>query len=76
MNSIARRIRRLENLALRYRAESGPNPVDVLMERRRKCAIAEGRKPEPDRPPTRWIDSNGRCLSLAEILLENRRIRV
>lgn len=73
MNSIARRIRRLENLHLRCRGESGPNLVEVLLGRMRKRRLAQGREPETDRSPGRLVDASGRCLSIAEILLENRK---
>src|SRR2546428_1944652 len=36
------------------RAETGPDLVAILLARRRKRAIAEGREPEPDRPPERF----------------------
>jgi hypothetical protein len=57
MNTIARRIKRLEDREFRSRAEQGPNLVAILLERRRKRAIADGREPEPDRPPGRLTDS-------------------
>ncbi len=75
MKAIARRIKRLEDFELQNRPESELSLVDVVLERRRKRAIAEGREPEPDPPPKRAIDSSGRALSLADILLQNRRTR-
>jgi hypothetical protein len=73
MNTIARRIKRLEDREFRSRAEQGPNLAAILLEQRRKRAIAEGREPEPDRPPGRLTDSSGRRLSLADVLLQNRK---
>ena len=74
MNSIARRIKRLENLEVRQRAESGPDLVAIILERRRKRAIAQGREPEPERSPERsperLLDSNGRRFSLADVMLQ------
>jgi hypothetical protein len=75
MNAIARRLRRLEELEFQHRAELGPSPGAILLERRRKRAIAEGREPEPDPPPGRLIDSRGRPLSLADVLLQHRKNR-
>ena len=69
---IARRLRRLEELEFQYREEAGPDLVAILLERRRKRAIAEGREPEPD---PRLIDSRGRPLSLADVLLQHRKNR-
>ena len=69
-NSFARRLRKLEALEFQYRAELGPSPAAILLERRRKHAIAEGRVPEPDRPLGNLIDSKGRPLSLANVLLQ------
>jgi hypothetical protein len=75
MNAIARRIKRLEDLEVQQQAESGPDLVAIILERRRKRAIAEGRVPEPDRPPGNLIDSKGRPLSLANVLLQRREKR-
>jgi hypothetical protein len=72
MNAIARRLRRLEELEFQHRAEPGPSSAAILLERRRKHTIAEGREPEPDRPPGRFMDSRGRPLSLADVLLQRR----
>ena len=49
-NAIARRLRRLEELEFQHRAEPGSSLVAILLERRRKRAIADGREPEPDPP--------------------------
>ena len=70
MNAIARRLRRLEKLEFQHRAEPGPSLAAILLERRQRYAIAEGREPEPDRPPGRVMDSRGRLLSLADVLLQ------
>ena len=72
MNAIARRLRKLEELQFQHRAEPGPSLAAILLERRRKRAIAEGREPEPD---PRLIDSRGRPLSLADVLLQHRKNR-
>jgi hypothetical protein len=75
-NAIARRLRRLEELEFQqHRAEPGPSLAAILLERRRKRAIAEGREPEPDRPAGRFLDSRGRPLSLADVLLQSREKR-
>jgi hypothetical protein len=73
MNAIARRLRNLEELQFQHRAEPGPSLAAIMLERRRKSAIAEGREPEPDRLPGRFMDSRGRLLSLADVLLQRRR---
>src|SRR5512147_2920236 len=73
MKSIARRIARLEERALRQRQEAEPSPAEILLERRRKHALAEGREPEPDREFRVHLDGKGRRLSLADILLMGRR---
>ena len=72
MNEIARRLRKLEELQFQHRAEPGPSLAAILLERRRKRAIAEGREPEPD---PRLIDSRRRPLSLADVLLQHRKNR-
>jgi len=74
-NSFARRLRKLEALEFQYRAELGPSPAAILLERRRKRARAEGRVPEPDRPPGNLIDSKGRPLSFANVLIQRRKKR-
>jgi hypothetical protein len=73
MNAIARRLRKLEELQFRHRAEPGPSLAAILLERRRKSAIAEGREPELDRPSGPFIDSPGRLVSLADVLLQRRK---
>jgi hypothetical protein len=60
-NSFARRLKKLEALEFQYRAELGPSPAATLLERRRKRALAEG-----------LLDSKGRSLSLADVLLQRR----
>ena len=71
--TIVRRIRRLEDLQLRCQPESGPSLADIFIERRRKRALAEGREPDP--PSGQRMDSRARHLSLADVLLENRKAR-
>jgi hypothetical protein len=71
-NAIARRLRRLEELEFQHRAAPGSSLVAILLERRRKRAIADGREPEPDPPPGCYLDSGGRPLSLADIMLQRR----
>jgi hypothetical protein len=39
-NAIAGRLKRLEELEFQHRAELSPSLVDILLERRRKRAIA------------------------------------
>lgn len=73
MNSIIRRIKRLEKIQFQYRTESGPSLAEILLERRRKRAIREGREPEGPRPPGCFTDSKGRPLALADVLLKNRK---
>jgi hypothetical protein len=65
---IARRLRKLEKLVLQRRADTGPDLVAELLERRRKRAIAEGREPEPDPPGGVLVDARGCPLVLSEIL--------
>ena len=72
---IARRLSKLEKLAFQQRAENGPDLAGMLLERRRKRAIAEGREPEPDPPRTPLVDGSGYRLSIAEVLLHDRRER-
>ena len=73
--SIDRRLRRLEK-ELRYRAEAGstgPPIAEIIRERRRKRLLAEGKEPEPERPPTPCVDEKGRPLKIGDII---RRARV
>jgi hypothetical protein len=71
MRAIASRIRKLEKLVLRHRAETGPDLAAILLERRRKSAIVEGREPEPDPPRRPLVDAIGRPLLLSEILQQH-----
>ena len=50
----------------------GPDLAGILLERRRKRAIAEGREPEPDPPRRRLVYSSGE-VSIADVLLHDRR---
>jgi hypothetical protein len=68
---IARRIKRLEELSFEQRAEDGPDLVGIVLERRRKRAIAEGREPEPDPPRARLVYTGGE-VSIADVLLHDR----
>ena len=72
IRDIARRLRKLEELDFQQRVDSGPSLVAILLERRRKRAIADGGEPEPDSQPGCYVDSRGRLLSLADVLLQNR----
>ena len=74
-NAIARRIRKLERLEFEQRVEERPNLAAILWERRCKRMVAEGLEPEPDLPRGRPVDSQGRPLALADVLLQNRRPR-
>ncbi len=80
INALARRIKRLEGLEIQQRQESGPDLVAIIMERRRKRAIAEGREPEPERSreraPSSFLDSSGRRCSLADVMLQARKRRL
>jgi hypothetical protein len=80
MHAISRRIKRLENLEIEQREESGPDLMTIIMERRRKRAIAEGREPEPyrlpERFPDRFLDSRGRPISVADVMLQQRKRRL
>lgn len=77
MNAIARRIKRLENLKVQQQAEAGPDLVAVILERRRRRAIAEGREPEAlrswERSPEPPLNSR---LSLADVILQARKRRL
>jgi hypothetical protein len=72
VSTIARRIKRLEDLKFKQRAETGPDLVATLLARRRKHAIAESQEPEPDRPPGP-VDSGGYPFSLADVLPQRRK---
>ena len=80
INAIARRIKRLENLETQQRDESSPDLVTMLVERRRKRAIAAGRVPEPERPseyfPRRFRDIAARTFSVADVILAARKRRL
>ena len=67
-----RRLKRPKELEFQHRAELGPNLVAILLERRRKRAIAEGREPETDPQPGCYVDSRGRPLWLADVILQSR----
>jgi hypothetical protein len=71
-NAIARRLRKLEEVEFQHRAEPGPSLVAILLERRWKHGIAEGREPEPDPQPGCYVDSRGQPLSLADVILQSR----
>src|SRR5579872_7126682 len=70
-SSIDRRIRRLEE-KLRNRAESGPSIAEIIRERRRKRLLAEGKEPEPERPPVPYFDEAGRPLKIGDIIRQAR----
>jgi len=72
MRAIDRRLSKLEKLLFQQREEILPDLAGILLERRRKRAIAEGREPEPDPPRARVVYSGGR-VSIAEVLLHDRR---
>jgi hypothetical protein len=72
MGAIDRRLSKLEKLLFQQREEILPDLAGILLERRRKRAIAEGREPEPDPPRARLVYSGGR-VSIAEVLLHDRR---
>lgn len=74
MRAIDRRLCKLEKLLFQQREEILPDLAGILLERRRKWAIAEGREPEPDPPRARVVYSGGR-VSIAEVLLHDRRER-
>jgi hypothetical protein len=50
MSAIASRIKGRDTLELQKREEEGHDLAAILLERRRRRAINEGREPEPDPP--------------------------
>ena len=67
MKPIRRRLQRLERWTSSQRNDEGESPADVLRERIRRLAEAEGVPYE--RPPLgRLTDDRGRVLSVVEIL--------
>ena len=55
-NAITRRLKRLEELEFQHRAKLGPSLVAILLERRRKCAIAGVESQNQiDRRDATWI---------------------
>jgi len=76
MKVMERRIRRLEAFRARHHAE--PDLAALIIERRRKRLIAEGKEPEPDPPRDDQsdVDSDGRPLGLADLILKYRRRRI
>jgi hypothetical protein len=80
MKAIARRIRRLEDLEVQQQAEEGPDLVAIILERRRKRAMAEGSEPEParsrERATSRLLVPSGRRCSLADVMLQARKRRL
>lgn len=70
--NIARRLSKLEKLVFQQREEAGPDLAGILLEQRRKWAIAEGREPELDPPRARLVYSSGE-VSIADVLLHDRR---
>jgi len=65
--NIMRRIRQLEEVSESQRNGSGQTPADVLRERIRRIAEADG-VPYVEAPRGRLTDDRGRQLSVAEIL--------
>lgn len=75
IRAIERRIRRLE-IELNRHIEIGPSLAEVIRERRRKRLLAEGKELPPDLPPLPRFDENGRRLTIAETIREQRRRRL
>jgi hypothetical protein len=73
LKSISRRIKRLENLKFHQRPKSGPHLAAIMVERRRKHALTEGRKPAPPRPPGRLVVLRDCPITFADVLIQNRR---
>ena len=71
-NAFAQTTQETEELEFQHRAEPGPSLVAILLERRRKRAIADGREPEPDPQPGCYLDSRGQPLSLGDAILQSR----
>jgi len=79
MKAIARRLKKLEDLQAKQRADPEAGLGSIMSERRRKRLIAEGREPEPERPwkyfGGHFMDSSGR-ISIGDIMLAARRRRL
>ena len=67
MKPITRRLQRLERWASSQRNDEGETPADVLRDRIRRLAAAEGAPLELP-PLGRLTDDRGRALSVVEIL--------
>ena len=67
MKEMMRRIRRLEQRLAPQPASKGPSAADILWERIRRFAEAQG-EPVPEWPSEPYTDDQGRLLSVAEIL--------
>jgi hypothetical protein len=72
LKAISRRIKRLEDLKFRQRPKSGPDLAAIMLERRRKRALAEGREPGPRRSPRRLEVLRDRPITFADVLIQNR----
>jgi hypothetical protein len=68
-----RRIERLEKPRFQHESEFA-RLGEIILERRRKRAIAEGREPEPDLPVSQYDCTSG-SFSLADRILEARKRR-
>lgn len=65
------RILALERQLARRLDEQGPSPAEVVRERRRLRLAAEG-LPFEEAPPRDYVDSNGRPLTIGEIIRAGR----
>ena len=72
MKPMIRRLQKLEHSASLQRNEYGQTPAQVLRERRRRLAEAQG-VPFVDTPVRAPINNQGRPLSVAEVLRWGRR---
>jgi hypothetical protein len=77
MRPISRRVYRLEKQSAPRLDDQGRSIAEVIRERRRHRLTAERKEPEAEKPRKREdsLDSNGRPLSIAEII-RNRRHRL
>ncbi len=78
MKAMALRVHRLEKQFAPRLDDQGRSIADAIRERRRHRLAAEGKEPEPEKPWKRedYRDSNGRPLSVAEIIWKARSCRL
>jgi hypothetical protein len=78
MNAFARRVLRLEKQLAPKLDDQGRSIADLIRERRLRRLAAEGKEPEPELPWRRedYFDAKGRRLSVGEIIVNRRSLRL